>query len=385
MERLTIGIDLRPALSRMTGVGRYVSGLVGGLARLDSENLYVLFSSSLRERARPEFFSHGAEDPPPNFELVDRRIPVFVLNALWHRLGRPSLDRLSGRAIDLTHSPHPLILPSRRGRSVVTIHDLFFYRHPEATGAEIRRDYPPLVRAHAARADAVVTVSEATASDIERELRVSRERIQVIPNGIDLESFRPGRSDEETARRYRLPPQFILSVATLEPRKNLPRLVEAVGLLASRGWEGALLMAGGTGADEKRVDALVERLELGSRVRKLGYVPPADLPAIYRRARLLVAPSLWEGFGLPLLEAMACGVPVVASDLAAHREVAADSALYVEPTDPSSIARGLEQIWSDEGLAHRLVEEGARRVKLFSWEESARRTLALYQRLGKRG
>ena len=134
MRKMTIGVDFRPALSRATGVGRYFQGLVSGLARLDHENDYVLFSSSWKERAHDE-------SRPENFRLVDRRVPVRVLNALWHRMESPSLDWLVHATLDVAHSPTPLILPSRRARSIVTICDLFFLDHPETTTREIRRDY----------------------------------------------------------------------------------------------------------------------------------------------------------------------------------------------------------------------------------------------------
>jgi len=376
MRALTIGIDCRPALSRMTGVGRYVSSLVRALARLDPENRYLLFSSSWKER-----FTGNAL--PENFRRVDCRIPVHVLNALWHRLGRPTLDRLSGERIDVAHSPHPLILPSRGGRSVISIHDLYFLRHPEATAAEVRRDYVPLVRAHARRAQVVLTISQATATDVAGLLEVPSERIALVPLGVEAEAFRAHPDEEKTRGRYGLPEDYLLSVATLEPRKNLPRLIEALALMVRRGWEGKLVLAGGPGGDEQQVDALVTRHGLESRVRKLGYVAPADLPAVYRRARLLVAASLWEGFGLTLLEAMACGTPVVASDVPAHREVGADAVSYVDPCDPTSIASGLERVLTDAALARRLIEAGRARVPLFSWEETARQTVALYRRLGE--
>jgi glycosyltransferase involved in cell wall biosynthesis len=264
------------------------------------------------------------------------------------------------------------------------IHDLFFYRHPELTSAEIRRDYAPLVKAHASRADAVLTNSETTAAEIEHELGVAKERITVVPIGIDLELFKPRSDiDMQAVFVYDLPDRFILFVGTLEPRKNLANLLEAVGILVERGWDGVLLLVGGKGLNESQIDAITDRLRIRGRVRKSGYVPPEHLPAIYRRARALVNPSHWEGFGLPPLEAMACQVPVVASDIPAHREVAGDAAWYVDPNDPSSIAEGIERVWEDEAIRDRLTEAGAGRAEQFTWERAARKTLAVYRRLGE--
>ncbi len=371
MEPFIVGLDYRPALSRMTGVGRYVSGLAGGLARIDSSNRYILFTSSLRER--PVQASR-----PPNFELVDRRLPVRILNLLWNRLEAPTLDFLTGADIDVTHSPTPLIVPSRRGRAVVTVHDLYFLKRPEHTTAEIRRDYVALVHEHTGRADAVVCVSDATAGDVIEELEVSPDRVFVIPNGIDERFLAP--SDDDGAFAH-LPSDFLLAVATEEPRKNLPALLHAVQVLAERGWDGRLVLAGGAGIDSPRITRAVEQRGLGGKVSRLGYVPPDELPGLYRRARAFVMPSLWEGFGLPLLEAMACDVPVVASDIPAHREVAGEAAVFVRPDDVESMADAIDKVWSSESLREQLVAEGHHRVDQFSWEATARHTLDVYESL----
>jgi glycosyltransferase involved in cell wall biosynthesis len=361
----------------MTGVGRYVAGLARALSRIEGEHDVILFSSSWKERAR-------VEDYPENFELVDRKIPVRVLNWAWHRLGWPPLDAFVGRELDITHSPHPLILPSRRSRSIVTIHDLFFYHHPELTGAEIRRDYAPLVQKHAAHADAIITVSEATAADVEKELQIPRDRITVIHNGLDLNQASPQPSVErEIAQKYELPERFLLFVGTIEPRKNLLTLLEAARILVDEHWDGELLLAGASGPKDHEFKNAVRQLDLRHRVRMLGYVPPADLRTIYRRARGLVNPSIWEGFGLPPLEAMACGIPVIVSEVPAHREVAGDAAYFVDPKDPTSIARGIEQVWTDVRLREQLIAAGSQRVTLFTWDETARKTLALYRRLAE--
>ena len=366
MGKITIGLDFRTALSRATGVGRYFQGLVSGLSRLDHDNDYVLFSSSWKERAHKEA-------RPENFRLVDRRVPVRVLNALWHRMEAPSLDWLTRTTLDVAHSPTPLIVPSRRARSVVTICDLFFLDHPEATTREIRRDYVNLVRSHVNRADAIVAISDTTATDVVNKLDVARERVHVIHAGLD-ERFL-ARSTDNGHQSY------LFTVATLEPRKNLPVLLEAVSILKKRGWEGRLRIAGGFGLDTPRVDETIERLGLHAVVEKLGYVDGETLPSLYRGARAVVLPSLWEGFGLPLLEAMASEVPLVASDIAVHHEVAGEAALFAEPHDANAFADAIEKIEGDESLRTKLVSCGRERVSRFSWDVSARKALELYRKL----
>ncbi len=366
MAKITIGVDFRPALSRATGVGRYFEGLIGGLGRVDRENDYVLFSSSWKER--PE-----ARPRPENFRLVDRRVPVRVLNALWHRFETPSLDWLAGERLDVAHSPTPLLLPTRRGRTIITICDLFFLERPEATSREIRRDYKSLVRSHVKRADAVLAISETTARDVQDKLDVPPERITVIHAGLD------GQFSADAAPTAR--EDYILTVASLEPRKNLPKLLEAFALLRDRGFDGRLRIAGGAGLDTPRVDETIHRLRLEDSVEKLGYVDKEALVALYRAARVMVMPSLWEGFGLPLLEAMASQTPLVASDIPVHREVAGNAALFAAPGDERALADAIERAWCDQDLRVQLIARGLERKRLFSWDASAKKARALYERV----
>ena len=371
MKPFTVGIDYRPTLSRMTGVGRYLWGLAAGLAQIDFSNRYILFTSSFREQPVPAF-------RPVNFQLIHRRLPVYVLNLLWNRLEYPSLDQLVQADIDITHSPTPLIVPSRRGKSVVTVHDLYFMREPKHVTAEIQRDYVPLIQKHVHRADAIICVSQVTARDVIEHLNVNPDRVVVIPNGIDDQFL---TTSEDDATFEELPPHFLLAIGSEEPRKNLPALVQAIHLLCEQGWEGQLVLAGGAGIDSPYLTETIDRHGLADKVVRLGYVPPNKLPGLYRRARAFVMPSRWEGFGLPLLEAMACQVPVVASDIPAHREVAGEAALFVDLHDVESLADGIANIWSDEFLRDELVSKGQRRVKEFSWSVTARHTLTLYKNL----
>jgi glycosyltransferase involved in cell wall biosynthesis len=377
-------------LSRVTGVGQYFLGLVDGLARNDPTNRYLLFTSSLRQRPAPV-------ERPSNFHVVDRRIPVRVLNALWHRFGVPPVDYLVGESVDLAHSSTPLLLPSRRGRSIVTICDLFFLENPEATSREIRKHYGSLVRGHVERADAILVISETTARDVVDKLGVPREKITVARPGVDpglLQSVQdaeaecrdePRHAGQRQRQRHRQRQRnnrpYALTVATLEPRKNIPLLLEAVAQLKGRGWEGRLLVAGGDGVDAPRIRETIRDRALADTVELLGYVPRSTLPTLYRSARALVMPSIWEGFGMPLLEAMAMQVPVVCSGIPVHREVAKEAAEYFDPTDADSIAEAIEIVWSDEERRSALTESGSGRLSEFSWDIAAKRTIAMYRSL----
>ncbi len=371
---MRIGLDLRPALSRPTGVGRYVQALASRLPLLAPDDEWVFFSASWRDRLPPQ-------EGPPNVRRVDRRLPVRLLNLAWNRLGWPPLDDLVGSRLDLVHSPHPLLIPARSALRVVTVHDLYFLKHPERTRAEVRRDYAPLVRDHARRADGVICVSRHTAAEAERLLDLPREKIAVIPNGIDpiyRQPVSPEAVDELLSRRG-LPAGALLYVGSAEERKNLAGLRAACGELQRRRGRDLppLLLVG------PDLEAAFPEPSLG---RVTGYLDAAEIRLLMASARLLVLPSHEEGFGLPVAQALAAGLPVVCSRGSALEEIAGDAACLVDAGDPSSIARGIERVLDNPELAARLRQRGLERSRDFDWDRAARDTLAFYRRLaGRRG
>ena len=230
-------------------------------------------------------------------------MPVKALNLAWHRLGWPSIEAIAGGEYDIAHSPHPLLLPSRSAAQVVTIHDLHFLSHPERTSAEIRRDYPALVGAHAHRAHGIIVVSHFVAGEVQRRFQIPAGRIAVCPNGAPEWKEPPAAVD---ARGY------LLFVGTIEPRKNLEGLLEAYGrLLSRRAGAPRLVIAGRPDADGRRLLAALDRPPFAGHVDYRGYVPAEEREALYKGAQALVLPSFDEGFGIPALEAMSAGVPVI--------------------------------------------------------------------------
>jgi glycosyltransferase involved in cell wall biosynthesis len=309
--------------------------------------------------------------------LVDRRLPVRGLNAAWNRLAWPSLDRLVGTALDLVHSPTPLLIPSRKGKRVVTVHDLFFLKHPDMVEGEVRRDFVTLVRDHVRRADGVLCVSEYTASEARRLLDVPDEKIAVTPHGIDP-VYRTAPDDEqvdETLRRLRLPRGGLLYVGSGEKRKNLVTLVMAYLTLARRRRLPPLVLAG-PGSDWAQGGSRV-----GPQILATGYLDKPDVRALMAASALLVLPSLEEGFGLPVVEAMAAGLPVVCSSGSALAEVAGDAACLVDPHDVNGLAHAVERLLDDRPLAEEMRRRGLERSRRFDWDESARKTLAFYRKV----
>jgi glycosyltransferase involved in cell wall biosynthesis len=368
---MNFGLDLRPSLARPTGVGAYVLALARGLpAKAPGDHFYYL-SSSLRDR-------YPSLRWPSNVTFVDRRLPVRLLNLLWNRTGWPSLDSLVGAPLDLVHSPHPLIVPGKRAKHVITIHDLFFLKHPELTDAEIRRDYVPLVRESVKRADGVICVSEYTASEARLLLDVPAHKIAVVPNGVDAayrEPVTPEQVEAVLARR-RLPRGALLYIGSEEKRKNLVGLAMAYMGLARRGRRVPPLVLVGPGSHWASGGAIAS-----PRIHATGYLETPEIRALMAASQALVLPSLEEGFGLPVAEAMAAGLPVVCSRGSALEEVAAGAATLVNPLDTASIASGIERLLDDPARAEEQRRKGLEASRRFDWDRAAEQTLAFYRRV----
>lgn len=365
---MRIALDVRPALSRPTGVGVYIGALAGSLPRLDPESSFTLFTSSLRER-----WPHQVAET--NVCLVDRRIPVRVLNLAWNRLAWPPIEALCGREFDIVHSPHPLLIPAARARQIISIHDLFFLKHPRMTSREIRRDYASLVSSHARRAHGIICPSEHTASDVARLLNVPRTRIGVVPQGVDA-GYRGEPSEgqvKEVLRRFNVPRGAILYVGSEEPRKNLEGLVRAYQALASRRSDvPPLVMVGpaprhSTGPSD------------GPRIISTGYLETHEIRSLMSASAVLVLVSLEEGFGFTVVEAMAAGLPVVCSRGSSLSEVAGSAAQFVDPLDTRDIVDALELVLTSAPRARELRSLGLERSRQFDWNRTAEMTLAFYR------
>ena len=367
---MEFGLDVRPSLTRPTGVGTYVLGLLDRLPALAPDDRFTYFSASFKDR-------YPARSWPSNVRLVDRRIPVRGLNLSWNRLGWPPLDRLVDRSLDLVHSPTPLLIPCKRGRRIVTLHDLFFLKHPELVEGETRRDFVTLVRDHVKRADGVICVSEYTASEAKRLLDVPDEKIAVTPHGVDpvFREEPPAAPVEDALRRLRLPRGGILYVGSAEKRKNLVTLVMAYMTLARWRRLPPLVLAG-PGSDWAQGGSRV-----GPQIVATGYLERSDVRALMAASAALVLPSLEEGFGLPVVEAMAAGLPVVCSRGTALAEVAGEAASLVDPHDVNGLAHAVERVLEDRPLAAELRRRGLERSRAFEWGTTAERTLAFYRKV----
>lgn len=354
---MRIVIDYRPALRARTGVGEYIHQAIKALARSGEDDITV-FSSSWKDRPAADLKSEL-----PHVRVVDQRIPVRALNLAWHRLGWPPVEAVAGGTYDVAHSPHPLLLPSRSAAQLVTIHDVHFLSHPERTSEEIRRDYPALAAAHARRADRIIVSSHFAAGEVQRAFNIDAAKIAICPAGAPEWSSSPPGGD---------PNGYILFMGTLAARKNIGGLLHAYGQLLSRHPAAPrLVIAGGASSDAAPWLEQIAQPPLAGHVEYLGYVATDRRERLFRGARLFVLPSFEEGFGLPALEAMAAGVPVVASARGSLPEVIGDAGLLIDPENTAALADAVERVISDDTLRKNLSYRGTQQAAKFSWSRTA--------------
>ena len=365
---MLIGIDASRAVSDApTGTETYSRALIRALLALDNANSYRLYT---RERVLREYF--GASS---NFE-----IRAFPFPRLWSHL-RLSLEMLT-RSPDLLFVPAhvlPLIHPRR---SIVTVHDLGQLHFPDAYPARQRLYHNWSARWNARNAARLFADSDATRDDLVQFYRVAPDKITVVYPAYDASLYQPVRDAvwiEQLKSRFRIGGDYVLAVGTMQPRKNYTRLIEAFGRLTRRDLQ--LIIVGKRGWLFQGIFEKVKNLELESRVLFLDYVPAADMPALISGARAFAFPSLHEGFGLPVLEAQACGTPVVCSMTSSFPEVAGDAALFVDPFDVDAIAGALERARSDDALRAKLIAHGFENVKRFSWDASARQVWSILAKM----
>ncbi len=316
---------------------------------------------------------------PHGVAALRTRFPTHrpLVRILWEQIAQPVLLRRIGA--DLVHGPVNVVPLLSAVPSVVSVLDLSFLRFPQFFRPANRRYLRLFTRLSVRRAKRIIAISEHTAREVIQLLGATRDRIRVIYPGVDGDLFRPLPRMAVAAFRARhgLPERFALYVGTLEPRKNLVRLLQALATLPPSECP-LLVVAGARGWYDEEVFAWVERLALEERVRFTGYVPSEELPLWYNAAHVFVYLSLYEGFGMPVLEALACGTPVLASAASAIPEAAGEGALLVNPTDVAAIADGLRSLFADELLREVLRAKGLAHASRFSWEKTAQETVALY-------
>ncbi len=373
---MRIGIDARLVYYSQAGISQYILRLIQGLAESggkprEQENEFIILQSRKDKRIIVD---------KPNFKRVSLWTPSH------HRLEQVALRvEISGLDLDVLHSPDFIPPFHRNYKSIITIHDLAFLLYPHFLTKESARYYGQIDQA-VKQTDHIIAVSESTKQDTIGLLGAPEHKITVIYESANP-IYRPVNDREileQAKEKYHITSDFILFVSTIEPRKNLPTLLRAYRqLLDSYKADVKLAVVGRRGWLSEEVFTLVDDLKLSNHILFLGRVPVEDLLHLYNAAQLLVQPSLYEGFGLAPLEAMACGTPVVVSNVSSLPEVVGDAGLLVDPEDVSELTVAIWRILTDEALRADLIAKGFKRAQCFSWEKTALQTLELYLRVGK--
>lgn len=374
---MNIAIDGKPLLSERSGVGRYT---------------YQLTRALLKEREGHNFYLYGLPFkwicPIPSEKGVEGiDLVLSQYQGIRYRFPFRKIIRITSKLIinlkknlqiDVVLWTNFLGAFSSKYKSIITIHDMAHHYYPEYAIPGNNRILPRYLRKHAHKADLILCVSENTKKDVIDILDIPEEKVWVTYNGVGDE-FRVIDNKnllKDLRQRYKIPERFILFVGTVEPRKNLSMLVEAYHILNSRHRiKEPLVIAGGKGWKNEALRQSIKNLKLEDRIIFTGYVHDDDLPLLYNAATLFVYPSLYEGFGLPVVEAMACGTPVVTSNVSSLPEVAGEAALLVNPKDTEALASAIYRLLTDEDLRYKLRELGLQRAKRFTWESCAKKTI----------
>lgn len=372
---MKIGIDYTAALKQSGGIGRYTRGLITALAELDRQNQYLLMHAPDSPPTRLQFFQ-----PYSNFSHKRYPLPERWMTIGWHRFHLPIPVETFTHSIDLFHSPNFILPPVRRAKTLLTVHDLSFIRHPQGAVDRLRRWLEKVVPRSLARANHVLADSESTKRDLIEIFSVNSGKITVVGAGVEprFQPITDPAQQQRVSKRYQLPEKFVLSVGTLEPRKNYAGLIQAYSRSAVRETH-HLVIAGGKGWLYEEIFAAAESSPVSDRIHFIGFVADEDLPILYSIADIFAYPSHYEGFGIPVIEAMACGTPVVCANNSCLPEVAGQSAVQIPATDIDALAEAIRCLAVDQSLRENAVRQGFKQAEKFNWPAAAQRLLNVYR------
>ncbi|MFH1369566.1 MAG: glycosyltransferase family 1 protein [Elusimicrobiota bacterium] len=373
---MRIGINARYIQKQATGIENYLSQIISNLKRIDSKNEYVLFFGS--DKPVPGGF------PSDNF-AVD--VPKFKTNSqlkrlFWEHFYLPSA--ITRNKIDVFHEPSFIAPMFKKCPTVITIHDLAFIIHPECFTFKNVLYFKAMMKRSIESSDYVIAVSESTKNDIINRFKVSPEKVKMIHSGVNeyFHRIEDKKAIKPVLEKYGITRDFILNVSLISPRKNLLNLLKSFKLMREKkSVDYQLVITGAKGWLYEDIFKAVSDLSLQKDVVFTGYVSDSELLCLYNSAKIFAYPSVYEGFGFPALEAMACGCPVVASNTSSLPEICGDAALLVEPADLDELSDALYRMLTDSKLREDMIKRGFVRITKFSWRNTAKETLSLYHTL----
>ncbi len=373
-----IAIDYTPAYEQGGGIGRYVRELTSALSKLDTTTNYKLFVLGAHPNDLPE-------RPNTNFVWKPTRLPPRWSARLWHRARLPIPVELFTGRVELFHATDFVLPPTLPAtKTLLTVHDLSFIRVPDTASPPLKAYLDTVVPRSVNQADHILADSQATKDDLIELYGTSESKITVLLSGVD-ERFKPvteSQSLKKILAKHGLSNKvYLLSVGTVQPRKNYSRIIHALARLREQGLDIHYAIVGGKGWLEDEMYQTIEDTRLQDYVHVLGFVDDEDLPALYTGSESLIITSLYEGFGLPILEAMACGTPVITSNLSSLPEVAGEAAILVDPLDINAITDAIYAVLTDSVKRNHMVEAGYQQVTHFTWERSATHLKSIYDML----
>ena len=371
---IKIAFDAYPiAAHRLSGIGTHARELTQRLCQRPELDCTLLLYDFLNRRGSRKLL----QERIPNAKIVQNPwLPYGVYVELWPHFPWLGWEQVFGIKADISHFFNFIIPPKATGRVINTVHDLVHLNYPETMEKSNLRRLSRNLNRSCRDADLIVTVSWAVRQEMIEKLGLPGDKIRVVPNGVDLTRFCP-----EGTRLSQLPEHYFLYLGTLEPRKNLIGLLHAYKIGKSRFDDCKLVLGGAKGWEYDAIFDQVKQLGLEEDVIFPGYLPYEHLPALYRGAQAFLFPSFYEGFGIPPLEAMACGVPVITSDCAALTEVTENAAVHIDPNQPEALADAMERILTDSELRTLSIARGLERAKAFTWDRAAEKTAQIYREL----
>ncbi len=377
---MKIGIDVSPAINEQAGVGRYSYNLVKNLLNIDHTNQYYFFNCFVRDPDGIKKKKLAFLDKP-NSKVKNYYLPGKIKELMWKNPFISPINLLLGK-VDIFHGLNFLSIPSCVKSTVVTVYDLAFMKFPEQVTKGYTEYFTKASKKAVLKSDIIISISQSTKNDLIELLQVPKEKIKVVYLGVEDYFFinKTSEEQEKIAKKYNLPQEYILYVGTLEPRKNLVGLIKAFSLLDKNIQDKyRLVIAGKKGWLYDQIFQKVKDFNLEDKVIFTGFILDSDLPSIYQGAKIFVLPSFYEGFGLPILEAMASGTPVISSNISSTPEIVGNGGILINPYSPKEITQAIKKIISDQELYERLKNKGKIQAKKFSWGKCAQETLGAYE------